>query len=283
MKDPTELSIHPVAKGLPEWGKEDPRFIALLEDIRTRGIDQPLIIDKQNRIMDGRHRWRAAKQLQLDEVPVIVRSEEEVFGIVVNSLLQRRHHTKSQLAYLTYPLMKDAFDEAHRRMLENLKKGNNSRSTLSGLRAKTVEDLADQIGISRALFFQAKEVHQVFGKDQAKYEFQTDDGPIEKLTLKEFFERRILDAEKPAGLGAVLAGIAGMKATKGKAKHNPEQLDLFEGAFDVLSKRFVYWQKFDAEDKAKCKEIIRHTVAAMPQDLRAEFAAALREVEKAKK
>jgi hypothetical protein len=280
---PAELSIHPEKKLIPDdWGNQDPRYIALVEDIRERGIDQPLLVDGENRVLEGRRRLRAAKQLQLAQVPVIVREAGDVYGIIVNGLVQRGHYTKSQLAYLTYPLMDKLFAESKGRRLKNLRKGQQTpESTLPVLSGKTVDEYSHQIGVSRVLFFQAQEVHRVFAKDTAKYDFQEDDGPIQHLTLKEHFQPRILDPEKPCGLGACLAGIAGMKATKGKGKKNPAQLELFTEGFDTLTKRFTYWNKFDQEDKAKCKAVIVNAVAAMPQDLCEEFEAALKARKKA--
>src|SRR4051812_13417605 len=111
-RDPSELTVHPAAKLLLDWAKDDARFDALIEDIRARGMDQALLIDGQDRVIDGRKKLRAAKQLQLREVPVIVRGDDEVLGIIVNSLVQRAHYTKSQLAYILAPILEDAFKES---------------------------------------------------------------------------------------------------------------------------------------------------------------------------
>lgn len=277
---PADLTIHPDKKLIPDdWGNQDPRFIAFVEDVRERGIDQPLIVDAESRVLEGRRRLRAARQLQFEKVPVIVR--EDVFGVMIGGLLQRGHYSKGGLAYLLYPLLQKGFEEARRRRLELLKKPNDSRSTLSVLPGKSVEHFSEHIGVSRVVLFQAQQVHQAFHKDTAKYEFGDDDGPIRWMTLREYFEPRILEQEKPAGLGAVLAGIAGMKATKGKGKTNPAQLQLFEEVFDTLTKRFTYWSKFDEESKRKMKPVIVNAIAAMPQDLCEEIEAALKARKKA--
>jgi hypothetical protein len=260
LRDPSELTLHPALKMVPDGlSKEAPEFIAFVEDVRGRGFDQPFQVDKEDRIIDGRARHRVAKQLQLAEVPVVVRGDDEVFGIIVGSLIQRRHYTKGQLAYVSYPLMENLFEEARQRQLAMLKKGN--ARTLAPLQTKTVEELAEQIGIARATFFQAKEIHQVFGRDGGKYEFELD-GETVTLTLKEFFERRILDREDPAGLGAVLAGIQGMKATKGKAKTPPKQMELFGDAFDALA---IRWNRIKATPDAA--DAVKAYVANLPEDL----------------
>jgi len=274
-----DLTVHPDKKLIPdEWGNDDVRFKALVEDIRERGIDQPLLIDGENRILDGRRRWRAAKRLQLGVVPVIVREAGDVYGVIVSGLVQRGHYTQSQLAYLTYPLMARVFDESRRRRLQNLRHFQGSLDSAgAALSRKSVEDEAQHIGISRRIFFDAQKVHLEFGKHNKKRDLTDQDGnTVHGVTFKEFYEPLILREEKPYGLGAVIAGIAGSLSTSGKAKRNPAQLELFSDAFDTLTKRFDYWHKFDADEKATLKPVICGAIAAMPQDLCDEIESALR-------
>ncbi len=260
-RDPSELKLHPALKVLPELPNDHPDFIAIVDDIRDRGIDYPVII-LNDQIVDGRHRWRAATRLQLKELPTRDCKENEVAGIIVNSLLQRRHFTKGALAYMAFPLMEDAWKEAQARQQAALKAG----SSLSVLRGKTVEDMAENLGFSRTLFFQARDVHQAFEK---------------KPKLREEFEADILTGD--IGLGAVKAGIAGQESTKGKPKVKEDQLELFTGAFDTLHKRFRYWNKFDDGEKDEVRKSLRKAVADMPADLRAEFKKAIAAIDKAEK
>jgi hypothetical protein len=44
----------------------------LMTSIQTNGIQKPLIITEENRILDGKLRWIAASRLGMDEVPVEV-------------------------------------------------------------------------------------------------------------------------------------------------------------------------------------------------------------------
>jgi hypothetical protein len=275
--DPAGLRIHPMTNRKPQHKKDDPGFVALVEDIRANGIRQPLVVVKPDLIVDGRERWQAAKRLQLTEVPVIYCKEDEVAGVIVSGLL-RKHYSKGALAYVLCPVLEDAFKEAQKRRLECLKNANNYRSGLSPLPHKTVEDLAEQIGVDRKLLFDARKLHKEF-EDETEYEFEDEPQP---LTLKEYFEPRLLafGENRPLGLGAIIAGIAGLRATGGKHRPEPHQLELFKSGFDTLRTRFSYWQKFGAEQKAECREVIRETVAVMPADLRDELAAALRDAKK---
>ncbi len=264
-RDPADLGLHPVLKQIPDtWGKEDPCYIALVEDVRERGIDQPFIIDSENRIMDGRRRHRAARQLQLAAVPCIVRPESEVFGIVLNSFLQRAHYNLGGRAYLTFPLMEPYFAEFRSRRLKNLhqhtlQKAQNHQkpqqtpeSALSALSASSVEELADQIGIGRRLYFQAQEVHKLFHKHTDKRDLIDTQGKLHRqLTFREFYEPRILRADDPYGLGAVIAGIKSSLINNGrdKAKVAPA-LTLFGKGWHAVGNRMRYWTHFDREQRA---------------------------------
>jgi ParB family chromosome partitioning protein len=66
----------------------------LVESIRERGVIQPLIVRQANgtyELIAGERRWRAAKEIGLAEVPVIVReaSDQEVLELALIENLQR--------------------------------------------------------------------------------------------------------------------------------------------------------------------------------------------------
>jgi ParB-like chromosome segregation protein Spo0J len=71
---------------------------ALCDDIRARGIVEPIEITADGTVLNGRERLAAAKQLGLEELPVrIVAPADEVEHIIL-AALQRRHLTASQRA-----------------------------------------------------------------------------------------------------------------------------------------------------------------------------------------
>ena len=92
-------------------------------DIEERGIDEALIVDEKNRVMSGRVRLRIALDLRLPEVVITRRSSAEAASLIVQSLLQRRHYSKSALAYLAFPLFESMLVESRHRRVENLKQG----------------------------------------------------------------------------------------------------------------------------------------------------------------
>lgn len=264
---PKDLTPHPRLKQMPQWDESDPRFLSLVEDIRERGIQDPIKVDSQNQIIDGRHRWRAAKRLQLQTVPVMVVANDQIASVIVGSLIQRRHFTKGQRAYLVAPYLDSLFEESKNRRLHNLK--HVGKSTLPPL-GESPDDLAEQLGFSLPLLKQARQLHKLF---------------TETPKLRAEFEPRILDEEDPIGLGAAIAGIAGQQHTKGKSKHTraEEQLTLFNESLTTLGHRFKYWNKLKDEDRDTAVTRIRETVAAMPPELRAEWKKAISAADKAEK
>lgn len=292
-RDPAELSISPAVKDLPLWTKEDPKYCAMLEDVRARGFDLPLIIDPNNRIWDGRRRYKIAKDLQLTEVPVVVRKPDDLFGVAVGSLLHRQHYTKGQLAYVLAPLLEDAFAESERRKLANLAKNPNYlRTAFSAARLdqqpKSAAEWAEKIGVSERLFRLARELHELFRKHKEKRELTDDDGVRETgVTFKEFYEPRILRAldgeKKPYGLGAVKAGIGAHLSERVHSQAKQGELNLFMAGCDVLTKRLDYWEEFDDSAKAQAREAIQATVAKMSEELRGEWESAIRKAKKGAK
>lgn len=176
-----ELAPHPLNR-LPGWAEEDPRFLALCASVQECGVQVPLICDAQRRILDGVHRWRAARRVGLETVPVEIRPEEEAAEVILHTLLARKHYSRGQLAYLALPLLE---------------------ARLAGLKphGKKAEILAQWLGVSPRLIEQARELRKIF-QDSPEY--------------KAMMEPRVLDEpDRAVGLGAAIAGYAGWKATRG--------------------------------------------------------------------
>ena len=273
LKDPAELSIHPLAKLMPEWPKDDPRFAALVEDVRERGIDHPLLIDREGRVVNGKMIFRAAKQLQLDHVPCKLVADDQIPATLINSLVQRKHFTKSALAYLTYPLMKPAFEASRKKRLENLKKANDLPIVSAGDYRGTVEDFAEQIGIKRNLFFEAKRVHELFAKD-AEFKAQMEPRILQEPVGGEHEKHR------PMGLGAVIAGWAGRNSTLDQDRHDRGQMDLFGRGLQSWALRCNYLADFTGAQKTEAREKMVEAVSQLLPEVREELKAAIKAAEK---
>lgn len=97
----SDLKPHPRLGGtdlLPTLSDEE--YGALLQSIDRDGIQQPLLVGWPDRtILDGHHRWRAAMELGLPEVPIMTeefRGEEERLKLGVTLNVARRQLSNEQ-------------------------------------------------------------------------------------------------------------------------------------------------------------------------------------------
>jgi len=273
--DPQKLAVHKSLALMPAWEDGDQRFLALCDDVKENGVREPLKVyipseprsdGKVAVVVDGRHRQRASKRMQLPAVPCIVVDEQQAAGIIIATLLHRRHYSKSALAYLAFPFLKTAYDEANARRLGNLKRGMSPANSAAKV-FTTVGQLADQLGISERMFQYAAQVNEIFENDSE---------------YKKIMEPAILsdDPEESVALSRVVAGYAGRKTTAGKARPATQQLELFCQGTASLAKFSSYWEKLDAEDQAQAKLEVRKTAVKMPADLRAIWIAELKRADK---
>jgi len=99
------LELHPVAALFPELPPED--FAALKEDIRRNGLKLPVLVHG-GEILDGRHRYRACKELGIPCAAVEWNGSDPWLEVQSRNLI-RRHLAKDQvyairkLAALQFP------------------------------------------------------------------------------------------------------------------------------------------------------------------------------------
>lgn len=96
----SDLSLHQMAELFPLM--EDFEFASFKEDIKQNGLKEPLFIDQQKQIIDGRHRFRACAELGYMTVPVRVVDgpEEDIQKIALAANLNRRHLSTGQKAFV---------------------------------------------------------------------------------------------------------------------------------------------------------------------------------------
>lgn len=97
MEDPQHLSRH--ALHIAIYGQES--ISALIENIRDVGIQTPLLITQDHRIISGYRRWQAAINLGLPTVPVQISSlteEDDIAKMLILSNKDNRERTAQQKA-----------------------------------------------------------------------------------------------------------------------------------------------------------------------------------------
>lgn len=243
-----DLRVHSALRHVPLMPADSPEFEVLVESVRSTGVLQPLIITG-DQILDGRHRARAAAAVDpCSEVWCVEVPEHRAAEIALATLSARRHLiSKGQLAYVAFPLYRPAYEAAQERWQSALRSGHLDVDDGVSL-------VAAQMGVSRPEFYRAAKVHQLFAAHPE---------------LREVWEPRILDTHDPVGLGAVIAGIAGEAATKGKSRPPTRNtaLSRWDCSWTELGKHARAWDRWSSEDRDHATEKVRSTVADLPDPL----------------
>lgn len=269
-KDPSELRLHKLQRHIPEPDRKSPEWIAFIDSIHAGGILHPLLITTDGQVMDGGWRWRAAKQLEMDEVPCLIRPESEAAVIIAESLLHRKQMTRGAAVYLALALLPDFVASAEARRLANLKRGHKTREiplkspmSSNSTSEESVSELCARWGVGKDTFHRARQVHDIFAH---------------KPELKKEWEPRLLNGEK--NLWNVLSAIGGAGADQSRREQGviESQLELFDETFSKLQTGAKAWKKFKPEQREAVLQQWRKTAAAMPPDMREAMIEALEEV-----
>lgn len=166
----SELRIDPrFSRRLP--APSDDEHGRLLESIREHGILVPLVVTSAGLLLDGHRRLECARELGIENVPVVVercargkRSVERALSVLVN--LDRRHLNEAQRASLGSSLLRIERVRAKERMLEGGKRGGRGKKKPSGDGTQGVSEepdlatarVARRVGISRQTFERVERV-----------------------------------------------------------------------------------------------------------------------------
>ncbi len=260
----TTLTLHPLLLELPRVDAETEAVRALIHAIRDVGrILEPLKINR-GRVVAGRKRFLAAQTLGLAEVPTDPIADDEVATVILQTLLARAHYTKGARAYLAIPIVDSALKETRQRAISA------ARSGLSGSKsestqwtfANSTDELIEKMQISRALYYQAKEIRKKFAGVRG---------------LREEWEPKILSGEM--GLGQVQQAIAGkIAALEGRTAPKGDAQQLLFDLFATAKVRFSRWETLDKAGRAAVIGQFRDDfLPSLPDELRAEFESFLTE------
>ncbi len=255
-----ELTPHPLLARIPELPYDCPERRALVESIRSEGLLQPLLV-KGREIVDGRHRHDACQTLGLETIPCI-EVEGDIADIIVDSLTQRRHYTKSAIALAAMPLMQAYIEAGRNRRIANLQKGESSESALSALSGDTYNQFADRLGVSRRLIGYAQDI---FKKLETLGNHMLDSAE----SVEEWVERSVY--QEGMGLGTVLQGMAAIEANKSgqaqKGLKNREQYEqLIFKHFETSNKHFKHWEDLSFERKRELLVKVPQLVEEWPTE-----------------
>lgn len=307
-RDPVSLSIHPALKQIPALGDDE------MKPIRAgmaRGGEMipPILVTEDGQILSdtGRTHWLCAKLRQLKEVPVCICAAADVHVIILRDVVCRRHLSKGAQLYLCVPAVNGMIKLSKEKALDwARKKAAKDPSTLSVLdpstlsvlepKILTLDDICKEFDWSTTLLDQAIKVHKEF-EDGAKYsrtlEGGPQDGEIVEMTLKEYYEPKLLQAfiggehtdNQPMGLGAILAGIVtDRERNKGKfsSTKNPNRTATL--CIKTFSKTIPHyaaaWAELDPGERKAALATIEKAADAMDPDKREATADALKEIVK---
>lgn len=248
-----QLTPHPLTVNFDAWPDDDPRMLALVADIRERGIDQPLITDAESQVLDGRHRLRAARIVNLATVPCLIRTGQEAGAIIRAAIFRRRHYSKCALAWQALPYVIAATMNGRAKWATKAASPWKSELPSDLATAKTQEQLADDLGISRETLRQGMSVGELFAA---------------RPDIRDEFLPKLLAGE--ASFWNILSAVAGRDATKGKERPGlaESQLELFDSTWSHLKRGASAWKRFDDSQKEVVMQQFRATAAALPQELR---------------
>lgn len=141
------LRVHPAASLFPEM--KDVEFASLKADIRERGLMVPISLSADGRIIDGRHRYRACRELKIE--PTCVRNkgyddEATIASAIVSLNLKRRHLDESQRAMVAARL-RVIFAKANTTP-EEKGEGGDSSANLRSEKGKASEKAAAALNVS---------------------------------------------------------------------------------------------------------------------------------------
>jgi hypothetical protein len=258
----SEITIHPIAHRLPAPAADAPEFLALLAIWGETGTQPRPIRVNSFRAVADLDVLAAAKALGKVTVETIEVERLDIPLATISDLVARKHYTKSQIAYLAYPILSPVLEASKKRRVENLKKGVELRKSAQTLEnpdpalialsgAKTLEQLAEVFGVSARFMQYAAQIHRAFDAP--------GDEDIADGELRAKFEPLILEQDEAGhstGLGAIVAGIGGYKATRGQTFVPAPQMTLWEERIEKMlaPSKFKGWDKLDALIREKAAQ-----------------------------
>jgi hypothetical protein len=90
-------AVHPVAELFPML--PDDELAELAEDIRINGLQQPIVLDEDGTLIDGRNRWAACQMVSVEPRFVTLNGADPV-AYILSANVHRRHISAGQRAMI---------------------------------------------------------------------------------------------------------------------------------------------------------------------------------------
>ncbi|MFE5298127.1 ParB N-terminal domain-containing protein [Streptomyces sp. NPDC056632] len=141
------METHPATSILPQLDEED--LAMLISDIQENGLLQPIVLDRQGRVLDGRGRLIACERAGIEPAFSTYEGDApDVYALSVN--VRRRCLTKGQTAMITVKAC--SLREQEGRSLKE--------QTACSLKEQTTRSLGEQLGVALAVMGRARTVLQ---------------------------------------------------------------------------------------------------------------------------
>ena len=144
-----ESLVHPLS---------EEQYTSLKKSIKESGLWMPIIINQDKVILDGHHRYKICKELEIEITYVERAFENDLFEkkFVIECNLKRRQLNDFQRSELGIPLQEINEKIAKQKMVE----GGKSKVSANEKPYHSGKKTADEIGVSRGTFERAKKIIQ---------------------------------------------------------------------------------------------------------------------------
>ncbi len=117
------FEVHPLLQLVPRMGEDV--YARLKSSIDSVGLREPILVDKENRIVDGRARARACIELEILDANTAQAYPDDDIATLVSTKVIRSDYTSAQLAVLAAGLWEPFRAEARKRRAAGNSKAKN--------------------------------------------------------------------------------------------------------------------------------------------------------------
>lgn len=234
-------ALHPIVEALPEMDEQ--RFASFVEDVRANGLSDPITLDADGRVIDGRHRLRAC--IAADVIPryETVDAAADVVAVVWSKNLERRHLSPKELAMAAARLRQFARESGRKMSIQEA-------AELTGAAPRSVKRAITELDpryvhIDDAAFrFSSKKRADAVREAMAL-------GALSPATLQERTRRRYLDKVDEDALDKALEFCITRGSSSSAPNRRPPSLDLVLFAIEDAAEEWRLEKREKGETQTK--------------------------------